>query len=240
MTFLQEAKKEAERRRLAEIENADLKKFIKDTPPLDDAISASETLDIVGKSFNVFDMVMNEIAIADTIHDAITLTRSMRIISDLPKEAQVVNLASTSIRAGRFMFALEALGPIMAYVSFWLDLAGAWAEAKARVFKDNAMRGFSTGVVLGANGANPTFVGYNFWQQARCSTRPTVSSTFPPRTSTMAHSLPATRKARAFRAISVDACSGFSIRGSRMDRSVSTSGQIQRPVRKVTGTVGHS
>jgi hypothetical protein len=67
------------------------------------------------------------------------------------------------------MFALEALGPIAAYVSFWLDLAGAWAEAKARVFKDNAMRGFSAGVVLGANGAPPTYVGFNFWQKANGS-----------------------------------------------------------------------
>jgi len=162
MTFLEQARKEAERRRLAAIAAADLKKYIKDTPPLEGAIDTAQTMDLVGKGFNVFDMMMNGIQTAERIHEAVTLTRSMRMMTDLPKEAQVVNLASRSITAGRFMFALEALGPIAAYVSFWLDLAGAWAEAKARVFKDNAMRGCSAGVVLGANGAPPSYVGFNF------------------------------------------------------------------------------
>lgn len=163
------AQQDEEQRRLAEIENASLKKHIRDTPPLSGALGTADRMDLVGKSFNVWDMMMNGISIAHVVHDALTLTQSMRLISELPKEAQAVNLASTGLKAGRMMFAVEALGPLASYVSFWIDLAGAWAEAKARVFADNAMRGFSAGAVLGANGASPAFVGDSFWQKANGS-----------------------------------------------------------------------
>jgi hypothetical protein len=160
MGLIEAYQQEVRRKKVLRDFDAKLKNHILNIPPIEDA----KTLDLVGKGFNVFDMTMSGIEIADAIHDALTLTRSMRLVEDVSKEAQVV---STAVRgAERFMFALEALGPLMSYLSFWIDLAGAWAEAKARILTDNAMYGMSTGVVLGANNMNPSYVGHNFWMWA--------------------------------------------------------------------------
>jgi hypothetical protein len=160
MGLIEAYQQEVKRKKAIRDFDAKLKNHILDVPPIENA----KTIDLVGKGFNVFDMTMSGIEIADAVHDALTLTRSMRLVEDVSKEGQVL---STAIRGSeRFMFALEALGPLVSYISFWLDLAGAWAEAKARILTDNAMYGMSTGIVLGANNMDSSFVGHNFWMWA--------------------------------------------------------------------------
>jgi hypothetical protein len=157
MQVQQQIQQEIKRKKALREFEAKLKNHILNAPP----IEAAKTIELVGKGFNVFDMTKSGIEFADALHDALTLTRSMRLVEDVSKESQIV---STAIRGSeRFMFALEALGPLVTYISFWLDLAGAWAKAKANILTDNAMYGMSTGVVLGANDMDPSYVGHNFW-----------------------------------------------------------------------------
>jgi len=161
MGFMQEVTQEADRQQRATLFNAQLKNQILGTP----GGTTGEVMDLAGKSFNVFDMMMSGIQIAQAIHDALALTQAMRLVEDVGKDAQAI---STAIRgADRFMYALEPLGPLATYVSFWIELAGAWAEAKGRILKDNAARGMSAGAVLGANDADPSYVASEFWQQVK-------------------------------------------------------------------------
>jgi hypothetical protein len=161
MGFMQEVGQEADRQQRAAIFNAQLKNQMLNAS----GGAAGEVRDLAGKTFDVFDMTMSGIQVAQAIHDALALTQAMRLVEDVGKDAQAI---STAIRgADRFMYALEPLGPLATYVSFWIELAGAWAEAKGRILKDNAARGMSVGVVLGANDETPPYVASNFWQQTK-------------------------------------------------------------------------
>jgi hypothetical protein len=163
MGLFRSATQEADRQQPAVSSSAQLKNHILDLPP----VTTADVTDLDGKSFNVFDMTMNGIQIATTVRDALVLTQSMRLIDEVTKDAQAVRIGTRS--AERFMSPLEALGPLATYTSFWIDLAAAWADAKARILKDNAARGISVGVMLGANDAAPPYVVSHFWQQAKAS-----------------------------------------------------------------------
>ncbi len=163
VNILEEYKKELKRRKDARNFKAQLKNVLLDVEPIETA----ETLELISHGFNVWDMTMSSIETIEAIHDAITLTQSMRLVEDVSKDVQITSVAVRGME--KFMFALEALGPIVSYIGFWIDLAGAWAAAKAQILTDHAMRGMSTGVVLGANGAGPSYVGSHFWQRAPLS-----------------------------------------------------------------------
>lgn len=163
MGLLEDARQELDRRRGGGFFNSILKNQLLNVPPG----PTGDVADLDDKTFPVFDMTMNGIQVAETIHDALNLTQSMRLVSDVCRDTQVVSAALKD--AARFAFALETLGPLAGYVGFWIDSADGWAEAKARILKDNAARGLSNGVVLGANGVDSSYVAGNFWQQANGS-----------------------------------------------------------------------
>lgn len=163
MGLFEDVEQEAGRQQGAANFSAQLKDHVLNLPPA----AAADVVDLLDKNFSVFDMTMNGIQIAAAIPDALTLTRSMRLVADVSRDIQAAGTAMKG--AGRFTLALEALEPLATYVCFWIDPPGPWAEDKARILKDNAARGMSAGVALGANDAGPSYVAGHFWQHAKGS-----------------------------------------------------------------------
>jgi len=167
MGLFDAAKQELERKHRQAVLDAQLKFHYPDAPFYESAERDAHRLEIAGYVASGFDMVMNGFQTAERVHDTIELIRSTKLMAEVAEETEAV---STAVKgAERFMFALEALGPLVSYVGFWMDLAGAWAEAKARILKDNLLRGLSYGVVLGANDAGASYVRNNFWQWGKLS-----------------------------------------------------------------------
>jgi hypothetical protein len=164
MGLFEDVAQEAGRYRDAANFSAQLKDHVLNVPP----VATADVVDLLDKTFSVFDMTMNGIQIAATIADALTLTQSMRLVADASLDTQA---ASTAIKgAGRFSLAPpDALEPLATYVCFWIDPPGPWAEDKVKILKDNAARGMSAGVTLGANDAGPAYVASHFWQHAKGS-----------------------------------------------------------------------
>lgn len=161
--IFEDVKQEADRQQRAVNFSAQLKDHILNIPP----VATADVVDLVDKSFDVFDMTMNGIQIAAAIPDALTLTQSMRLVAEVSQDDQAARTAING--TGRFTFALEAIEPLATYVCFWIDPPGPWAEDKAKILKDNAARGMSAGVTLGANDAGPSYVASHFWQHAKGS-----------------------------------------------------------------------
>lgn len=116
-------------------------------------------------AYDVYDMVMQGIEIIKVVHEAATLTNSMRLVSTVAEHSQVVGgVVQTTSRAAA---ALEVANVLGVYVAFWLELAGAHAAAMAAIRKDNVLRGASRGVVLGADDAPPAYVQQHFWQHGK-------------------------------------------------------------------------
>ena len=163
MGLLEDVKEESGQQHYATTFSAQLRDHILNVPP----VATADVVDLLDKTFNVFDMTMNGIQLAATVEDALTLTQSMRLVADVSQDTQA---ASTAMKgAGRFTLGLAALEPLATYVCYWIDPAGPWAEAKARILKDNAARGMSVGVMLGAHEARPSYVASHFWQIAKVS-----------------------------------------------------------------------
>jgi hypothetical protein len=149
-----------------------LKNLVSDEEPGRAAITATNRYGLLGKSLDVYGMVLTGIDILSTVQDAMNVTRSMHLLHEtemglmsLEQSGQIARAAnSTSVMgAGRFLFAANVFGIFATYIGVWLSLAGAWAAAKADILTDNAMAGVSRGAVLGANDAGPSYVGQNFW-----------------------------------------------------------------------------
>jgi hypothetical protein len=175
MDVLEQAKQELVRRRRA----VRLKTVVPDV----ESLTGANRFDSIGKTLDVYGMVLNGIDIVQTINDAITVMRSMDLLHEseigltsLAESARVTQLASTMeatdsvMSAGRYLFAANALGVLTTYVGVWMSLAGAWAQAKADILTDNAKSGASLGAVLGANDAGPHYIAsQNFWMRSRPS-----------------------------------------------------------------------
>jgi len=89
------------------------------------SVAISDAVDLVGKSFNAFDMTMSGTQIATAIREALTSIQPMRSVADASQDRQAVSTddkgadVSQDMRAvgvdtmvvGHFMSAREALGP---------------------------------------------------------------------------------------------------------------------------------
>ena len=172
MDVVEAAKQELARRRRA----VRLKNLIPDVEP----VTGADRYDTIGKTLDVYGMVLNGIDAVQTISDAITLLRTTHLLHEtemgltsLAESARITQLANTMeatdsvMAAGRYMFAANVFGVLTTYVGVWMSLAGAWAQAKADILKDNAMSGASLGAVLGANDALPHYIAsQNFWMRS--------------------------------------------------------------------------
>jgi len=89
------------------------------------SVAISDAVDLVGKSFNAFDMTMNETQVATAIREALTSIQSMRSVADASQNRPAVGtdnrgadvsqdrqaVGVDTMVVGHFMFAREALGP---------------------------------------------------------------------------------------------------------------------------------
>jgi len=171
MNVIEAAKLQLQLKRRA----AKLNTLIPDAEPLRNAVGIADTYQLGLKSIDVYGMVFSGIDIITAIHEAITLTHSMRLIHEtemlMQTAARVVTLPSpasaSAMSVGRYLFLGNAIGVLGAYVGVWMTLGGAWAQAKADILTDQAMTGVSRGVVLGANDAAPSYVSRTFWVHAK-------------------------------------------------------------------------
>src|SRR2546426_12583606 len=135
MGLFDAAKQELERKHRQAVLDAQWKFHYPDAPFYESAERDAHRLEIAGYVASGFDMVMNGFQTAERVHDTIELIRSTKLMAEVAEETEAVSTAAKG--AARFMFALEALGPLGSYVCLWMDLAGGCVEVQARVPEDN-------------------------------------------------------------------------------------------------------
>jgi hypothetical protein len=163
--------RETKRRRALSLKNL--------IPDVESAEATAMRLDLIGKGIDVRDMVMNGIEAAQRVQEAVSIARRSDLVryvyhdselglttlkesAEITKLSQEMKVGDSVMAAERFMFAFEVFGVLTTYISVWIDLAGAWAAAKADILADNSASGVSRGVVLGANDCGPHYVS-EFW-----------------------------------------------------------------------------
>lgn len=104
------------------------------------------------------------------VHFIIDVAEAVEIGLTILETAGVVHLAGTL-----GLTATVAL-PIAGYVGIFVLLGNAHADAQNKLIKDEVLSGFSRGVILGANGAKPSYVRKHFvkWSPVHNSVYPEI------------------------------------------------------------------
>jgi hypothetical protein len=87
---------------------------------------------------------------------------SLKESARITEFSNTLKVGDSIMQAERFLFAAQMFGVLTTYIDVWMNIAGAWAAAKANILEDNSASGVSRGVVLGANDCGPHYAA-QFW-----------------------------------------------------------------------------